>query len=469
MKCNAAGACGPVAAGQPAPQGRPACAAEPATSCKTTGVCDGKGACQVHAAGTVCKPRGCADGQAVGEGKCDGQGVCKDGAAEGCGVFACAGGACKSQCATSADCAVDHFCSGGKCISRVVSVAAGSAQTCAVLKSGQVYCWGNNTDGLLGAGSQEPLSSRPLQVLGIEDATSVSMAFAAACVTTRRGKVFCWGQNGSGELGIGTMVNQGSPGQAVIDEQGAELRSVERIAMASAFVCAVGSATYCWGGNTQGVLGSTSTYRYVPRAKILLSVGAPAVLAAGYLNVYTADTIGNFCAWGSNRRKQVNDVVSEAVDEPQCQNLGGIEEIAGTINGACGRFSDGLVRCWGGLSWKDETLPPPGLVVPDLNATRLVAGVGHSCVVTNNRSVRCWGANNLGQIGDGGSGALRWPPSGPSSLDGRVVGLGSGANAYHTCAILDDGSLQCWGMNQQGQLGGGTETMASFKPVTVTW
>jgi alpha-tubulin suppressor-like RCC1 family protein len=265
------------------------------------------------------------------------------------------------------------------------------------------------------------------------------------------------------------MVGQVSPGPAVIDEQGAELRSVERIAMASTFACAVGSATYCWGGNKEGVLGPKRTYTDVPKAKIFLSVGAPSVLAAGNDNVYTADNIGNLCAWGSNRLKQVYDASIEVVDEPHCQNLGGIQEIAGTINGACARFSEGLVRCWGGLSWKDGTLPAPGEAVPDLNATRLVAGVGHYCVVTNNRSVRCWGSNSLGQIGDGGSGALRWPPSGPSSLDGRVVGLGSGANAYHTCAILDDGSLQCWGMNQQGQLGGGTETMASFKPVTVTW
>src|SRR5438876_262301 len=96
-----------------------------------------------------------------------------------------------------------------------------------------------------------------------------------------------------------------------------------------------------------------------------------------------------------------------------------------------------------------------------ITPTAVSAGGQYTCVLLRDGTVQCWGRNVDGQLGDG---TTANPSTGPpgSSVPVAVSGIRSAdaitAGAYHTCALLADGTVQCWGRNHQGQLGDGTTT-----------
>ena len=101
---------------------------------------------------------------------------------------------------------------------------------------------------------------------------------------------------------------------------------------------------------------------------------------------------------------------------------------------------------------------PPGSDRP-LLATRVAAGAGHTCALHENGTVRCWGDNSHGQLGRPAS---MTPLTRPLSVLGLTGARAIAAGAHHTCAIVGDGSVQCWGWNVNGQLGTGTLTDAAW-------
>jgi alpha-tubulin suppressor-like RCC1 family protein len=114
----------------------------------------------------------------------------------------------------------------------------------------------------------------------------------------------------------------------------------------------------------------------------------------------------------------------------------------------------------------------PVEVVGITNAVSVTAGQNHMCALLSDGTVKCWGRNDVGQLGNGttipdaGASSGSPTPVAVSGLD-HVVSLISGSSAHHTCAVLDSGTVECWGLNTSGQLGDGTTTSSST-PVTVT-
>jgi alpha-tubulin suppressor-like RCC1 family protein len=137
---------------------------------------------------------------------------------------------------------------------------------------------------------------------------------------------------------------------------------------------------------------------------------------------------------------------------------------------ACAVLDDGSVACWGtntsGELGRGRTsfLEDPGPVVGLASKAKAVAvGQAHACALLDDGSVECWGVGLEGQVGDGTTnGSLTAKPV--HSLPSRVVALIAGGDS--TCTILDDQSAWCWGANDQGQLGDGTTTQRNL-PVPV--
>jgi len=134
-----------------------------------------------------------------------------------------------------------------------VGISAGLAHTCALRASGQVLCWGANADGEIGDGSTTDRPG-PVAVLGIDDAVEVSAGNSFTCARHRDGRVSCWGRNDVGQLGNGMSTSSATPVRVA---QVTNAVSVSSGNSGTGHACAVTAfgEVYCWGYNGSGQLG----------------------------------------------------------------------------------------------------------------------------------------------------------------------------------------------------------------------
>ena len=137
----------------------------------------------------------------------------------------------------------------------------------------------------------------------------------------------------------------------------------------------------------------------------------------------------------------------------------------------CALLSNGTVQCWGvNLSGQlgngTTTFSSTPVAVSGITtATAVSAGNDHTCAVLSNGTVQCWGDNLSGQLGNGGAPAFSSTPVAVSGIT-TATAVAAG-DSHHTCARLENGTVQCWGDNFSGQLGNGTRTFSST-PVAVS-
>jgi alpha-tubulin suppressor-like RCC1 family protein len=176
-------------------------------------------------------------------------------------------------------------------------------------------------------------------------------------------------------------------------------------------------AAYCWGGGTSGQLGNgTLLSSTTPSAVSGLSSGVNFVVA-GYQHTCALVTGGTVRCWGRNDTAQLGD---------------------------------------GSITNRSLPVAVQGLT----NAIALGAGTYHTCAVTGAGGVKCWGSNNQGALGDGTTATRRTTPVDVVGVTGAVA-VSPGLS--HTCALLANGRVQCWGLNAYGQLGNGTLTGSSTR------
>lgn len=222
-------------------------------------------------------------------------------------------------------CAVGERCETGTCLrpTAVVEVGAGKDFSCAMLADGRVFCWGNNASGQLGNGMMMN-SSRAVAVVGIDDAIDLAVGGSHACVVRRGGQVFCWGENGRGQLGDGTNTDRSSPVRAgtIADAVG--------VSAGEDFTCAVRRTgqVECWGSNDQGQLGDGTT---VSRGTAMLVSSLPAVIgvSAGTDHVCAWTVSGALYCWGSNGQGRLGDGTTIQQRTPiEITGAGGVRHVA---------------------------------------------------------------------------------------------------------------------------------------------
>jgi alpha-tubulin suppressor-like RCC1 family protein len=336
----------------------------------------------------------------------------------------------------------------------------GNYFSCALTIKGSVKCWGENRSGQLGNGTYINRST-PVDVVGL---SSGIIALAAgggyACAVTTKGRVKCWGNNRYGELGDGTTRNSSTPVDVMVLSTG-----IVALAAGGGHTCALTSlgGVWCWGLNTTGQLGDGTTINRLKPVEVLdLSTGVTA-LAAGLNHTCALINGGWVKCWGLNEEGQLGD--GSRINRSTPGDVVGLSKgVTALATGGwhtCALTGDNGVKCWGhvvvGHLGDGKTLLsriPVNVVGLPSGVTTLAAGEVHTCALTISGGVKCWGFNYNGELGDGTS-LERSTVVDVVRLSRGVTALAAGGD--HTCALTGAGRVMCWGFNGQGQLGDGTQ------------
>jgi len=188
--------------------------------------------------------------------------------------------------------------------------------------------------------------------------------------------------------------------------------------------------------------------------------GSVTGVSAGGFHSCARLTDGTVRCWGLNEDGQLgNGSTTSSLVPTQVAGLSGVQTVAAAGYHTCALLQTGAVRCWGyngsGRLGNGTTAssPFPVAVTGVTNAIALSTGTGaHSCTVLTDHSVRCWGYNASGQLGNGTTASSSVPVTVVGLIDAVAVTTGS----QHTCALRSNGDVLCWGKNTSGQIGDGT-------------
>ncbi len=363
-------------------------------------------------------------------------------------------------------------------------ISAGAYYTCILTDAGGVQCWGHNDDGQLGNGTTVD-TNMPVDVSGLDNRIiNVSAGLSHTCVLTETGGVKCWGNNSGGELGNGTYIDSITP----VDVSGL-MAHVVAISAGVNYTCALRDSgrVECWGANGTGQLGNGTTYQsYSPITVSGLDSGVIAIDAGSYHTCALTEAGGVKC-WGDNFYGQLGNTTDgdhgelgdETIDDDSTVPIdviglnSGVIAISASYDHTCALMDTGGVKCWGynlggqlgNWTSEDHSIIPVDVTGLNSRVISIAAGDGFSCALMENGGVKCWGYNNYGQLGNNGAPYGGGRPVDVVGLHARVIAISAGN--YHTCALMESGNVQCWGYNNYGQLGDGTNTNSSA-PVDVT-
>jgi len=312
-------------------------------------------------------------------------------------------------------------------VSNAANITAGDYHACALLQNGEARCWGNNTAGQLGDGTETD-SSSPVPVLQLAQAVGISTGGFHTCAVLQNGAVKCWGRNEIGQLGDGTTDSSSVP----VAVSG--ITNAIAVAAGYKHTCALlqNGTVQCWGDNSYGELGDGNAVLTSERGGASTSHSSVPVTVVG-----------------------INTAVAVTASDGYH---------------SCAVLQDGTVRCWGDNvsgqlgDGSRTTAVTPVAVVGIGAAVDVSSGDFHTCALLRNGTVNCWGLNYTGQLGSGSSTS---DSATPVEVSGVGTAIAVSAGVMHTCAVLQDGTARCWGDNSVGEIGDGT-TSNAFDPVTAT-
>ncbi|MFN8019442.1 MAG: Calx-beta domain-containing protein [Acidimicrobiales bacterium] len=357
-------------------------------------------------------------------------------------------------------------------VGSTVAVEAGFDHVCAITASGGVVCWGSGDHGDLGNGSTA-LSNVPVAVTGLASGVlQVGSGADFSCALTHAGAVSCWGSGLNGRLGNGATSDSSVPVPVTGLQSG-----VTAIAVGNYSACALTSAgaVSCWGSGIYGQLGNGSTAdSSTPVGVSGLSSGVTSI-SAGDAHVcaqLTSSAVPR--CWGDNTSSQLGDaLLTKATTPVSVFAFGGpLRSVVAGGSNTCAITTSNVLRCLGDDGWGQLGLGVAGadrtfavqISVP--NVASVSMGADRACAVTTAGRAACWGTNSEGGLGADLTTDISVPVT--------VTGLGSGVAAVsvgstNACALLDTGAMRCWGQAQFGANGDGRGMgLAQTVPYTVT-
>jgi alpha-tubulin suppressor-like RCC1 family protein len=289
-------------------------------------------------------------------------------------------------------------------VTRVVDVALGGAGRCTLHESGNLYC-ATGPDGTL------------TKIEGLGGAVGVTVGKGHFCARTNLSQVACWGNNESGELGDGTSDPHADPAVVMTG-----LPEAGQLAAGVDATCAVTleGKVWCWGHNDVGQLGrgpclTTMCKQTTPQEVVNFKIGSPVPVGAV--------TAGNQFACALAREERT----------VWCWGADSLGQLGDGMPGAQGKS--------------------PQLVSVLTGITQLSAGGSHSCALGSDRQLRCWGDNGKYQTASMEPSFLAVPTVVVDAAQRPVVFREVATGDEHTCGLIENGAVQCWGGNAHGELG----------------
>lgn len=321
----------------------------------------------------------------------------------------------------------------------IKQISVGPGHTCVIASDNKPYCWGNNYNGQLGNGSAgasieySPVAVDMTGVLAGKLIKQLNTEEYSSCVIASDNKVYCWG---FGYLGNGIdypNTNQWATSPVAVNWNGVLSGKTAKYLTTSTYVSCIianDNKAYCWGYNGSGQLGDgTSNDSLVP-----VAVDASGALAgknietiiAGGLATFALTTDGKVYSWGSNWHGTmgINDLQLDNLPPTEIY-MGGelsgktIKALSSSIveNYSCVIASDDKAYCWGTnnygnlgtnispLTTQYELAPKAvytgGVLAGKIIKSLSIERIGTTCVTSSENNAYCWGNNNYGQVGDG--------------------------------------------------------------------
>ena len=260
----------------------------------------------------------------------------------------------------------------------------------------------------------------PTTVALPEPVSAISAGRRHACALTEEGTAYCWGFNVDGETGNGTSGVEAS----VVTVPAKVVGGLKLSAISAGldFTCAltVFGEPYCWGSNVDGIVGEFASERCGDVAPVPCE-SKPTRVATSFV----------------------------------------FQEIAAGGNHACGRTAGGVVACWGsngqgqlgsaGPEGKGKSFAPRRVFLQNAPPFSSISSGGiHSCALTEAGPLYCWGSDTGAQLG---SFRNLEAQDTPIRSQWKFAFIAVSAGGYHTCGLVEDGTLYCWGDNDTGALG----------------
>jgi len=363
----------------------------------------------------------------------------------------------------------------------VTSISAGEMRSFAIAGTTR-YGWGANEYGQVGDGTTSDRLT-PSAISGLDGAATIVAGRYHSAAVTADGKVWTWGHNNFGQLGDGTATDRLAPAMVT----GLTVGKITAIAAGEAHSMAVESNGYVWswGDNVSGQLGSGDYLDGLSPARTAAGVGIANVIspAAGRISSLALSSKGTVYSWGDNSQGQLGIGSTTDSNTPGYVWLGllpffGVKSVAASGDFALALKADGTVWAWGDKTFDQlgrgdgsttDILSPVQSWSGQLDGvTAIAAGRYHALAQISNGTIRSWGYNALGQLGDGTTSNSTTAPKvvkeGTDIISGtlgNVAAVAAGNN--HSLALLSSGVVMSWGYNGYGQLGNNDASHQSQK------
>ena len=361
------------------------------------------------------------------------------------------------------------------------AVASTNDSSCGVSLVNTIYCWG------VGNLTPTPLGNGAIPSGAI--ISSISGGTGHFCVIADEW-AYCWGTNSNGRLGDGTSNVQATP-VAIMRGLIPTGKTLADVAAGGNHTCALttDSLVYCWGYGVYGSLGrntvvSSNTAVATVAGNIPVGVTPKAISAGGY-NTCVLGTNNKAYCWGAGADGEIGNGGNTQMNSPTLVSQGAVP-VSATLasigvgsNHSCVTTTAGLAYCWGagfngrlGNGDSADSNVPVAVTQGSITYSKLWIGVGETCTLTSAGVGYCWGVNGDGQLGGGSSytsssfvnvPVLVQNGAKPSTIAFTEIKPGD----THACGLASNKKIYCWGSGANGKLGNGSSTSSSI-PVAVT-